>query len=79
MDIQHDFYHLLGDIGDSLISLLDSFALAETPVPGTLKVYVDNVETTAYTFDSATRSIKFYAPNLPDVGAEIKVTYKIEK
>lgn len=74
-DIREDFHKSLSDMGGTIINLLDSFALANDPVSGTLKVYVDGVETTHYTFDEASRSIKFNAEHIPSVGAEITVTY----
>ena len=74
-DIRDNFYNVLSDMGGSIINLLDSFALANEPVVGTLKVFVNNVETSSYTYDSATHSIKFNQNSLPPVGAEIKVTY----
>lgn len=74
-DIRDSFYRTLEDMGEQIIKLLDSFALANDPVPGTLKVYVNGVEVKSYAFDAATRSIKFDSNNLPPVGAEIKVTY----
>ena len=74
-DIRDDFHNVLTDMGDSIINLLDSFALASAPVAGSLKVYVNGVLTTNYTYDSATHSIKFHQNSLPPVGAEIKVTY----
>lgn len=79
MDIRNNFHGVLSDMGDSLINLLDSFALAASPVPGSLKVFINGVETTAYTYDVSTRSIKFHHPNLPAVGSEIKAQYKVEK
>lgn len=75
-NIRDDFAQILATMGDSLISLLDSFALASDPIPGTLKVYIDDVLTTDYTFDAASRSIKFAQGNLPAVGARIRVTYQ---
>lgn len=74
-DIRDDFHRSLSSMGDSIINLLDSFALESTPVDGTLKVYINRVETTDYTYDAASRSIKFDANRLPPVGAEITVTY----
>jgi hypothetical protein len=74
-DIRNDFYLSLSDMGDSIINLLDSFALANSPLPGSMSVYINNVQTTDYTFDAATRSIKFDANRLPPVGADIKVYY----
>lgn len=74
-DIRDDFHNVLTDMGDSIINLLDSFALAGKPVAGSLKVYVNGVLATNYTYDDATHSIKFHQNSLPPVGAEIKVTY----
>ena len=74
-DIRDDFHNVLTDMGDSIINLLDSFALAGQPVAGSLKVYVNGILTTNYTYDDATHSIKFHQNSLPPVGAEIKVTY----
>ena len=75
MDIRDDFYTSLSGMGESIINLLDSFALGGQPVPGSLKVYVNNVLTNSYTYDSTSRSIKFNQNALPPVGAVIKVTY----
>ena len=74
-DIRENFYGVLTQMGDSIINLLDSFALANEPLPGTLRVYVNNVESFDYTYDSASRSIKFNQNAIPVVGAEIKVYY----
>jgi hypothetical protein len=72
-DIRDDFYRSLTAMGDSIINLLDSFALAHDPKAGSLKVYVNGVESSDYTFDAVSRSIKFN--QAPPVGAQIKVTY----
>lgn len=74
-DIRNDFHSSLSAMGDSIINLLDSFALANAPVAGTLKVYVNGTESTDYTFDAASRSIKFNANAIPPVGAEVTVYY----
>ena len=74
-DIRDDFHNVLSDMGHSIINLLDSFALGAAPVDGSLKVFVNGVETSNYAYDAATHSIKFHQNSLPPVGAEIKVTY----
>ena len=74
-DIRDDFHQSLTAMGDQIINLLDSFALANEPVAGSLKVYVNGDLVTNYTYDAASRSIKFDQGNLPPVGAEVKVTY----
>jgi hypothetical protein len=74
-DIQNDFYQVLSDMGGNLISLIDSFALAHDPLPGSLKVFVDGVETQNYTYSSLSRSIKFNTGSIPVAGSQIRVTY----
>ena len=75
-NIMDDYADVLLDMGESLVNLLDSFALAGTPVNGTLQVFVNGVETSAYSYDSTSKSIKFNAGNLPPVGAQVTVKYK---
>lgn len=75
-NIMDRFDSVLMEMGDSIINLLDSFALASAPKDGSLKVYVNGVETNSYSYDSASRSIKFDAGNLPPVGAQVTVKYK---
>jgi hypothetical protein len=75
-NIMDDFADVLLNMGESLVNLLDSFALAGKPVDGTLKVYINGVETSNYSYDSASSSIKFDAGNLPPVGAQVTVKYK---
>jgi hypothetical protein len=74
-DIRGDFYRSLSGMGDTIISLLDSFALAHIPLPGTLKVYVNEVLVSNYTYDSTSNAIKFAENDLPPEGATIKVYY----
>lgn len=74
-NIKSDFYQSLTTMGDSLIKLLDSFALAGDPVVNSLRVVVNGVDSLNYSFDATTRSIKFDPAHLPPVGAEVKVYY----
>lgn len=74
-DIREDFANVLSDMGTAIINLLDSFALAATPVNGSLKVYVNGVETTQFSYDAPSRSIKFDQGQIPPVNATIRVTY----
>ncbi len=75
-DIRADFAGVLSDMGNDIINLLDSFALAANPVAGSLKVYVNDQLVSNYSYDVSSRSIKFDPNSLPQVGANIKVTYK---
>ncbi|MFA5584548.1 MAG: hypothetical protein WDA09_10075, partial [Bacteriovoracaceae bacterium] len=75
-DINGNFHEILSEMGGNLLSLLDSFALAHTPLDGTLKVFVNNVQVSNFSYDAGSRSIKFPSDDLPPVGAEIRVEYK---
>jgi len=74
-NIRDDFYQSLTSMGDSILNLLDSFALGFEPVSGTLKVYVNGALSSDYTYDASSRSIKFDPNHLPTVGSVIKVYY----
>lgn len=75
-DIRGNFAQTLSGMSESLLSLLDSFPLSNKPKNGTLQVYVNNVESRDFTYDSVSNSIKFDANSIPPVGANIKVVYK---
>jgi hypothetical protein len=75
-DIEGSFAGSLSDMSDSLINLLDSFALASAPAAGTLKVYVNDVLSSAYVYDAITHSIKFNSNAIPANSSKIKVIYK---
>ncbi len=75
-NIRDDFYQSLTSMGDSILNLLDSFALGNEPVLGSLRVYVNGVATSDYTYDASSRSIKFDPNHLPSVGSVIKVYYQ---
>ena len=74
-DIREDFHQVLTEMGDSIINLLDSFALAHTAIPGSIRVYVDGQEVSNFSYDDSSRSIKFDNGYLPPVGSEVKVNY----
>jgi hypothetical protein len=74
-DIYDDFSRSLTAMGDSIIELLDSFALAHEPVNGSLRVLVNGGEVSDYIYDATSRSISFNSNAVPAVGAEIKVQY----
>lgn len=75
-NIMDRFDNVLLDMGDAIVNLLDSFALGSAAVAGSIHVYVNGSETTAFTYDAASHSIKFDAGNLPPVGAQVTVKYK---
>lgn len=77
--IEGDFHLLLNDISNALINLLDSFALSGQPEPETIKVFVNGSESTYFTYDEISRSIKFHSEHVPAVGSEIKIFYETYK
>jgi hypothetical protein len=74
-NIRNDFYQSLADMGDSLINLLDSFPLSADAIPGSIVVTVNGDVETEFTYDAASRSIKFNVNHVPPMGAEIVVSY----
>jgi hypothetical protein len=79
-EIDGNWYQNLLDMGESIINLLDSFALAAAPVLGSVEVYVDGVLiSSGYSYDSSSHSIKFESGYLPPAGSTIRVTYKVVK
>jgi hypothetical protein len=58
-----------------VISESSTFALSSTPVAETLRVTVDGMRETAWSYEAATNEIVFDAGNLPPDGAEVRVGY----
>ncbi len=76
LDIRHPFTETLSEISDSIINLLDRFALANKPIDGSLQVFVNGKQTTDYSYESSSQSILFNPGSLPAAGAKIVVKYK---
>lgn len=74
-DIFGDFSESLANMSNDLVSLIDSFVLKSQPIDGSLKVYVDGVLSNNYSYDAASKSIKFNVGSVPVPLAKIKVTY----
>lgn len=78
-DINKDFATTLKDIGGSIVNLLDSFALAESPYDNSVTVMVNNVQVNSgWIFDVASHTLKFNADAVPAEGAKIEVRYKVK-
>jgi hypothetical protein len=78
-DIKEDFYHILRNMGSSIVNLTKSFALSQSPHAGEIKVSVDGVvKEEGWSFDSETSSLRFNDDSLPRIGAKIVVEYKLE-
>ena len=76
-DINQDFAKSLKSIGDSVSQLVNNFKLAHTPVPGTLRVYVNNelIAAGKTTFVENDNLIVFKKGSEPKSGSSIRVDY----
>ncbi len=78
-DINADFYTSLLNISTEIVTLTKSFALSKTPVnPSAIIVKVDGVINSSWTYDSATKTIKFSEGQEPQNNQVITVTYEAE-
>jgi hypothetical protein len=78
-DIKKDFANVLLDMGGTIVNLMDSFALNESPYKDQVEVLVSGVKVNSgYTFNASTRSIKFDANALPAEGSKVEVRYKVK-
>lgn len=76
-EINNDFAESLNNIGEAVVSLIDSFPLSDVPYNEEVKVFINDVEAlNGWTYETAINTVKFDVP--PVEGAEIKVTYSIE-
>ncbi|MEA9356389.1 hypothetical protein SHI21_09255 [Bacteriovorax sp. PP10] len=78
-DIKKDFANVLLDMGGTIVNLMDSFALNESPYQNQIEVLVSGVKVNSgYTFNASSRSIKFDANALPAEGSKVEVRYKVK-
>lgn len=78
-EITGDFAQTLSEISGHIVNLIDSFALSETPYNNLIEVYVNNSKIiSGWTFDNASRSIKFNAGQIPSEGSKIEIHYKVK-
>ncbi|MCB9676763.1 MAG: hypothetical protein H6737_16725 [Alphaproteobacteria bacterium] len=68
-----DFAALLGDLGEDSVSLPTRFDLRDTPVPRTLTVEVDGVESADWVLDTTGPAVVFGEP--PPAGSLVTVRY----
>ena len=75
-DIFSNFGATLGEIGDQIINLLDSFPLEFAPIAGSVVVKVNNVVAAPSSYVVENSSVKFNAGFIPAAGATISVEYQ---
>jgi hypothetical protein len=77
-NIKNDFHETLQAMGTKIVTLLDSFPLSKTPKSEeTIHVYIDGNESIDWTYDEASKSIKFNENAVPTEGSVIKIKYEI--
>ena len=77
-DITENFATTLQNLGGKIVTLVDQFALAETPYNNNLEVFVNNVkQNSGWVYDSSSKSVKFLANNIPAEGASINIKYSV--
>lgn len=78
-DIKKNFASTLLDIGGEIVTLLDSFALNETPYNNEVKVFINGQEViTGWTFNPTQRSVTFNKDQLPKAGSKIDIQYQVK-
>ena len=76
--IKDNFFTILEDLGEDIVALLDSFALAGTPASNNIRVEVNGVEvSTGWTWNATNRTIKFLDGHVPADGSKIEVFYTL--
>jgi hypothetical protein len=77
-DITADFSKTLSNMGGTIVNLIDSFALSESPYNNKVEVFVNNVKVdTGWTYNISSRTIKFIDGKVPNEGAAIEVKYSV--
>jgi hypothetical protein len=75
--IKSDFAQSLQDMGEKIVTLVDSFGLSKEPTSNAARVFVNGIEIfLGYTFDAQTRTLHFDNSAVPIVGSSIEVRYE---
>lgn len=78
-DIKKDFSSTLLNIGEEIVTLLDSFALNESPYQDKVRVYVNGNEVVdGWTFNVQQRSVSFDKGHLPAEGSKVEIHYQVQ-
>jgi hypothetical protein len=70
-----DWSNSLGFIGQDIKSQITQISLDKTPYVPTIKVKVNGVESTSWSYIQASNSVKFNANHVPEAGASISIDY----
>jgi hypothetical protein len=73
-----DWASTLESLAEGSAADLTTFALTQTPVPSTIAVRVDGINTTGgWTYDASTNTIHFEETTVPEGGSTIEVEYAL--
>lgn len=70
-----DWDRVLSEMGTDIGSQLSRITLSPRPVPKTIKVFVDEIPSTDWTYAPASQTIRFVRGHLPAHGAKIRVQF----
>ncbi|MBT3984249.1 MAG: hypothetical protein HOE90_23035, partial [Bacteriovoracaceae bacterium] len=75
--IKEDFFGILQDMGEKIVTFATSFPLSNTPIESSLEVYInDELQTSGWSFDASINAVKFDENMAPQDGDQIKVVYE---
>ncbi len=81
VDIDDNFSTTLSSVGETIVNLVDSFALTKTPYNDVVNVSVNGITATKnvdFIYNSSTKSIQFKAGHIPSAGDLITIEYDYE-
>ena len=80
-DIEGDFFKNLRDIGGTILNLIGSFVLTQTPAdPNNIRIEVDGVDQpNGWSYKENANSIVFEQAFIPAEGASVRVIYQYEQ
>src|SRR5690606_3501406 len=69
-DIHRPFHDTLRDFGGSILNLLDSFPLSNTPIDNQIRITLNGQEfTSGWTYDAQSSVVLFDQNSIPDAGS----------
>ncbi len=78
--IKGDFHATLLNMGEVIAKLTEQFPLSQKPYdPSAIKVYVDGIQVSEWSYNSTSNSITFNPDALPAASAVLKVEYGVAK
>jgi hypothetical protein len=75
--LKQDFAQSLQDMGEKIVTLVDSFGLSKEPTSNAARIFINGSEIySGHLFDAQTRTLHFENSAVPLVGSSIEVRYE---